>query len=131
MIPRHEIAARIRETRKHCGLTQEKFAERIDYSVSAYKKLEAGGNNVSIECLYSMKRHLNISSDYILFGKRENSEDAWNKIVNSSDEDKMVFLLRLLMYFTRIKEEKYISPEEQAEYDLQLSGFLNNYLKNK
>ena len=37
-----EAAKRLHQVRKNLGITQQKFAEILDISLSAYKKIESG-----------------------------------------------------------------------------------------
>lgn len=114
---KQEIAARLREIRKNSGLTQEKFAEILELSLSAYKKIESAENQISIDSLRKIEEQLKVSSDYVLFGKREDVDKIWKAILNSSECDKMVTLFRLLNYFTAVKETRYVTQEEQSIYD--------------
>ena len=50
-----EIAARLREIRSGLGMTKEQFSEILELSVSAYKKIESGENQISIECLRKLE----------------------------------------------------------------------------
>lgn len=61
-----------------------------------------------------------MSADYILFGKQEELEEVWRLVLNSSEKNKMILLIRLLNYFTRVKPGKYITKEEQSVYDERL-----------
>ena len=122
-----EIAARIREIRKCAGLTQEEFAELLDISISAYKKVESGDNQASIDCLRNIKKKLNVSADYILFGKHEDAEAVWTQVLNCSSPDKALILARLFNYFVNVKDEKYISKEKQAAYDEHLLEFIKEF----
>ena len=69
------IASRLREIRKNSGLTKEKFAEILELSLSAYKKIESAENQISIESLRKIHEQLKVSSDYVLFGKKEKWEE--------------------------------------------------------
>lgn len=121
---KQEVAVRLREIRKSTGFTQERFAEILDLSVSAYKKLESGENQISIESLRKIEEQFKVSSDYMIFGKREDVDEVWKSLLNCSEQDKMFVLLRLLNYFTRIKEGQYLLQEEQSIYDEKLLKFL-------
>lgn len=120
---RQEVISRVREVRKNTGLTQEEFAELIDISLSAYKKVETGENNISIDFLRKIKQQFSVSSDYILFGEHENFDEVWKLILNTSEQNKMLLFMRLYNYFTRVKPRKYITHEEQAVYDEQFLEF--------
>ena len=121
-----ERAVRIRTIRKNAGLTQEEFAERIGISVSAYKKVETGENQISMDCLAQMEQQMNISSDYVLFGKKVEVEEAWKGFMSCSERDKMFLLLRMLNYFTKVKEGKYATQDTQAVYDEKIMKFLKD-----
>lgn len=114
---KQEIAARLREIRKNSGLTQEKFAEILELSLSAYKKVESAENQISIDSLRKIEEQLKVSSDYVLFGKREDVDEIWKAILNCSECDKMVTLFRLLNYFTTVKGTRYATQDEQSICD--------------
>ena len=80
---------RIRQIRKQLGLTQEAFAEQLDISYSAYKKLESGENIPSIDTLYKFKQKFQISADYLLFDERNSVTVTWERFLNSSVQDQM------------------------------------------
>lgn len=61
---------RIRTIRKDLGYTQEQFAEIMDMSISAFKRLDNGKTKLSIEKIYLLVERLNLSADYILYGKK-------------------------------------------------------------
>ena len=60
-----EAAKRLHQVRKNLGITQQKFAEILDISLSAYKKIESGENCVSLNSLRILNRELGVSADYI------------------------------------------------------------------
>lgn len=115
-----EVAVRICDIRKNAGLTQEELAELLDISLSAYKKIELGENRVSVNCLEKIKQKLDVSADFILFGKQEELDEVWRLVLNSTEQNKMILLIRLWNYFTRVKPGKYITKEEQSVYDERL-----------
>ncbi len=119
-----EIAVRIREIRSNGNLTQEQFAELLDLSLSAYKKLESGVNQISIETLRKMKQQLKVSSDYILFGESKDSDEAWELFLNCSEYEKLLLFFRLMKYYTRMGKREYPTKEEQAIYDKKLREVL-------
>lgn len=121
---RLEVAARLRQIRISTGLTQEKFAEILEISLSAYKKIESAENQISLEGIRKLQRELNVSSDYLLFGKYESVDDIWKMIVNCSENDKMLLMLRLISYFSKAKEVKYCIREEQTGYDGEILNIL-------
>lgn len=119
-----ELAARIRQIRENAGLTQEKFAELLGITLSAYKKIESAENQISLDGLRKLEKELKVSSDYILFGKNEDVDDVWKMIQNCSENDKMFLLFKLIIYFTKVKERSYCLKEKQADYDCDILNIL-------
>lgn len=115
---RMQSACRLRRIRENAGMTQEQFAEVLGISVSAYKKVESGENQVSLSSLRNLYNEMQVSVDYVLFGKKQDMSEVWKSILNCTEEDKMVMLMRLLEYFTDVKKEmfprknKYSKEEE-------------------
>lgn len=121
---RRESAARIREIRRNSGFTQEEFAELIDFSLSAYKKIESGENGASVNFLEKVEQKLHVSADYILFGKQEELDEVWKLVLNSSEQNKAMLLMRLMHYFVRVKPGMYVTEEAQSVYDERLEEVL-------
>ena len=106
------------------------ISEILGISVSAYKKVESGENQVSIASLSNLYKKMNVSTDYILFGKKKDVEETWQTILNCTEQDKLFLLLRLLAYFTKIKHGIFPLENEQAMEDkniLQLIRELQDY----
>ena len=57
------------------GYTREKFAEKLDVSVSYLAELERGRTGISVKMLVKVCNVLGLSADYILFGN-ERTEDS-------------------------------------------------------
>lgn len=124
-----QSAYRLRQIRENMGLTQEQFAEILGISVSAYKKVESGKNNISLSGLRLLHKEMNISADHVLFGENKSIENTWEAILNCSETDKLFLLLRLIVYFTKSKKGIFPMAEEQSENDkeiLQLMSMLQN-----
>ena len=66
---------RIRKARENLGYTREKFAEKLDVSVSYLAELERGRTGISVKLLTKVCGVLGLSADYILFGDQRD-EDA-------------------------------------------------------
>lgn len=66
---------RIRKARENMGYTREKFAEKLDVSVSYLAELERGRTGISVKMLIKVCNVLGLSADYVLFGT-ERSKDA-------------------------------------------------------
>lgn len=80
-----EVGNRLRDIRCKLDLTQEQFAEILDISPQLYKKMESGENNISLNTLKKMKTKLNFSTDYLLFGEKEELAEIWNKTLALQD----------------------------------------------
>ena len=114
---RVNTAARIRQIREDAGLTQEAFAELIGISLSGYKKIESGENQISLNNLRELARALQVSTDYILLGKKEEYGTVWDQIINYPDSDKMFLMVKLLFYFAGTKNSAFYLREEQGSID--------------
>ena len=57
---------RIREARKHQGLTQDQLAERLDISVQFVGQIERGLKLPSMQVFIKLIEVLNVSADYLL-----------------------------------------------------------------
>lgn len=66
---------RIRKAREEQGYTRERFAEKLDVSVSYLAELERGRTGISVKMLIKVCNLLGLSADYVLFGT-ERGEDA-------------------------------------------------------
>ncbi len=114
---RHALGNRICEARKQLGYTQEKFAEIFGISLTAYKKWENAEHQISLDGLRILHKKFHISIDYLLFGEKKTFERVWEDVQNSSEEDKMRLVMQLIIYFCKIKGEKYISNEMLSKID--------------
>ena len=65
---------RIRKAREEQGYTRERFAEKLDVSVSYLAELERGRTGISVKMLVKVCNLLGLSADYVLFGT-ERKED--------------------------------------------------------
>ena len=66
---------RIRKAREEMGYTREKFAEKLEVSVSYLAELERGRTGISVKMLIKVCDVLGLSADYVLFGE-VSCEDA-------------------------------------------------------
>lgn len=112
---RQESANRLREIRINMGESQEQFAEYLDMSLSAYKKIESAENGISVRVLRKLKERFNISSDYLLYGDYKNIDNAMDVIQNCTESDKMKILLRLTQYFVGDKKKIYVESKQTEE----------------
>lgn len=107
-------ALRLKAIRESMDFTQEEFANKINISLSAYKKIESAENNISVNVLTKLKKEFHISSDLILYGEHKELNDAWYSVQNSSEEDKMVIYAKLMLHFLRKRNENVDSSIDEA-----------------
>ncbi len=65
----------IRKAREKMGYTRDKFAEKLDVSVSYLAELERGRTGISVKMLIKVCNVLGLSADYILFGAPRKEDD--------------------------------------------------------
>lgn len=75
---------RIAGRRKELSLTQEQLAEKMGVSIQTISCIELGKKAIRPDNLANLCMHLNVSSDYLLLGKR--SEQQMNDIINKLAE---------------------------------------------
>ena len=64
------MGARIAKRRKELHLTQEQLAEKMGLSLQSISCIELGKKAIRPENLANLCIHLDVSADYILYGKR-------------------------------------------------------------
>ena len=69
-----DMGERIAQRRKAAGLTQEQLAERIDVSTQTISYIETGRNAIRPENLAKLCKALDVSADFILFGRLSPAE---------------------------------------------------------
>ena len=71
-----QMGRRVCQRRQELRLTQEQVAERMDVSLQMISNLELGKKAIRPENLLKLGEVLDISVDYILSGRRSESENA-------------------------------------------------------
>lgn len=76
------MGTRITQRRKELHLTQEQLAEKMGVSLQTISCIELGKKAIRPENLANLCTCLGVSSDYVLYGKRDESQmnDLINKI---------------------------------------------------
>ena len=69
IINKSEVGARVRQLRLLGDYTQAEFAELLDISITFLSEIENGKKGLSQETLARLCKSLQVSADYILFGK--------------------------------------------------------------
>ena len=84
-----DMGERIAKRRKELNLTQEQLAESINLSLQSISCIELGKKAIRPQNLVNLCNTLNISTDYILTGKKEvkQLEGVFKKLAVLSESD--------------------------------------------
>ena len=74
-----ECGGRIKTLRKTAEKTQAEFAAMLNISMETISKIERGERGMSIDLLCDIASMCNVSTDYVLFGKKSDEMMAINK----------------------------------------------------
>lgn len=117
-----ESGYRMKQAREAMGKTQEELADELGISTSALKKIEGGQNGVSSDILRKMLK-MNVSSDYILEGKRQSLEQLLLEVENSTPIDKLSLLVKLIVDYAEDKQEGKLSSSQVMQLiEMVLNG---------
>ena len=109
-----QIGMRIKLCRKQKHLTQEKLAERLDVSPHYVYELERGVKTMSLYTLNDLSRCLEVSSDYLLYGKpntyhNELPEDALSVMIRDlpmQQRNRLADLLKVMLPYLSLEDTK-------------------------
>lgn len=87
---------RIRKAREDLGYTREKFAEKLDVSVSYLAELERGRTGISVKMLVKVCNVLGLSADYILFGNDRQEDTLRLDAIHRIDEKYLPLLDKVI-----------------------------------
>ncbi len=82
------IGNRISYIRKERGYTQEKLAELADISIQFLSDIENNKKNMTVTTLRKIADSLNITTDYIIYGREKSIENTTIDIMLNSLSDK-------------------------------------------
>ena len=68
------MGMRISQRRKELLLTQEQLAEKMGVSLQTISCIELGKKAIRPQNLANLCTHLNVTADYILYGKRDEQQ---------------------------------------------------------
>lgn len=85
-----DMGSRIAQRRKELRLTQEQLAEKMGVSLQTVSCIELGKKGIRPENLANLCNFLNISADYILYGKRSEQQMS-DTIAKLSALDKQAY----------------------------------------
>ena len=87
---------RIRKAREELGYTRERFAEKLDVSVSYLAELERGRTGISVKMLIRVCDLLGLSADYVLFGEERNADTQLLEKIHRIDSRYMPLLNKMV-----------------------------------
>ena len=87
---------RIRKAREELGYTREKFAEKLDVSVSYLAELERGRTGMSVKMLIKVCNVLGLSADYVLFGTERTEDELRLDAIRRIDEKYLPLLDKVI-----------------------------------
>lgn len=99
---------RLRLKRTLLGFTQDEVAEKIDRAAKYYADIERGSCGMSVETLMAICTTLNLTLDYVIYGKTYSEEEktchtdevsAILELLDNSSERKRKYALRMLKLF--------------------------------
>ena len=94
------IGNRIRRQREFLGYSREVLAERLDITPKFCSDIELGLKGMSVPTLCRFSEILNLSADYILFGKKEEiSNSPAIAMLQQCPKDKLCFLENIIKEF--------------------------------
>jgi len=96
---------RIRKAREALGYTREKFAEKLDVSVSYLAELERGRTGISVRLLTKVCNVLGLSADYVLFGEERENNTMRLDAIRRVDKKYLPLLDKVIAELLSISEE--------------------------
>ena len=94
---------RIRKAREDLGYTREKFAEKLDVSVSYLAELERGRTGISVKMLIKVCNVLGLSADYVLFGNDRQEDTLCLDAIHRIDEKYLPLLDKVIAELLALK----------------------------
>lgn len=95
---------RIRKAREDLGYTREKFAEKLDVSVSYLAELERGRTGISVKMLIKVCNVLGLSADYVLFGADRQDDALRLDAIHRIDEKYLPLLDKVIAELLALSE---------------------------
>ena len=74
-INQKEIGQRIRVLRKEKRLSQLELSNKLNINMDHLSRIENGNKGMSLDLLTEFSKYFSVSTDYILFGNNQNTEE--------------------------------------------------------
>ena len=95
---------RIRKAREDMGYTREKFAEKLDVSVSYLAEVERGRTGISVKMLVKVCNVLGLSADYVLFGTDRTDDTVRMDAIRRIDPKYLALLDKIITELLAISD---------------------------
>lgn len=93
-----EIGLRVSQLREHLGLTREKLGELANISDRFIYDIETGQKGMSAESLLKLSKSLQVTSDYLLFGNKRNTDFSYIiELLKQLDESDLKSVEKILI----------------------------------
>ena len=99
------LHTRIRKAREDLGYTRERFAEKLDVSVSYLAELERGRTGISVKMLIKVCNVLGLSADYVLFGTERRADTSRLDAIGRIDEKYIPILDKMIAELLALNKE--------------------------
>lgn len=96
-----EVGNRLREIRKGLKLTQEQFAEQLDYSTNNYGLIERGERGITLEKLKLLYDKFDVDLLYLITGDKSHQVKI-NELISDCPKDKLFDLEQALKYIRNL-----------------------------
>lgn len=91
------VGKRIKKIRLRTGMTQCRLAEKLDYtSERQLQRIESGETSCSVDKLMELAQILEVSTDFLLFGKKITHEAGWEKWFNGKTDKQAEYISKIL-----------------------------------
>ncbi|MBR7081892.1 MAG: helix-turn-helix transcriptional regulator [Oscillospiraceae bacterium] len=90
------IGRRVRKVRKMRGMSQEALAELVDISTTHMSHIETATTKLGLPVLAALARELSVSTDYLLYGCKENAHEEVDVLLESCSERQLKILAEIV-----------------------------------
>lgn len=92
-----EVGKRIQQVRKSKNLTQCALAAKLDYTKERQiQRIEYGETACPVDRLMEIAQILNVSTDYLLFGAKQENTRCFEEILAGKSEQEKFYLWKIL-----------------------------------
>ena len=93
---------RIKRQREYLGLSRADLAEESSISERYCYDIELGLKNASMEVFCNLAKHLNLSMDYMLFGRSNNGKyETLISLIKTCPEEKISYLEEIVSAYIK------------------------------